>query len=121
MPKDLYWRCTRLFLQACEEFLSRRIIPEEEDRRFGERPLEMGIADFSAGGAGTFPRRFLGALDQTAIGGKLLHPRETVDLMDFVAQHEAEALADARHRWQQIQGMGVMGLGRFDDGEFDVA
>jgi hypothetical protein len=41
--------------------------------------------------------------------------------MDFVEQHEAEDLADPRDRLQQIQGVGVMVLGRFDDGKFDVA
>jgi hypothetical protein len=79
------------------------------------------MADFRAGGAETFPRRFLGALDQTAIGGTILPPRATVDLMDVVEPHAAEALADARHRVQQLQGLGVMGLGRFADGAFDVA
>ena len=79
------------------------------------------MTDFAARGAGTFSRRFLGARDETAIGGKRLHPRETVDLMDVVEQHEAEDLANAGHRLQQIPGMCVMVLGRFHDGAFDVA
>ena len=81
----------------------------------------MGIADFGAGGAGAFPGRFFGALDEAAIGGEILHPREAVDLMDVVEQHETKDLADAGHRLQQIQRVGVMVLGGFDDGEFDVA
>ena len=48
------------------------------------------MADFRAGGAETFPRRFLGALDQTAIGGTILPPRATVDLMDVVEPHAAD-------------------------------
>jgi len=78
------------------------------------------MADCGARGARAFPGRFLGAFDETAIGGAILPPRETVDLMDVVEQHEAEDLAEAGHRWQQIQGMGVMVRGSFDDGEFDV-
>ena len=79
------------------------------------------MTDFAARGAGTFSRRFLGALDETARGGKRLPPRETVDLRDCGEQHAAEDLATAGHRVQPRQSMGVMVLGRFDDGEFDVA
>jgi hypothetical protein len=79
------------------------------------------MADFGAGGARAFPSRFLGALDQAARGGEILHPREAVDLMDFVEPHEAEDLANAGHRLQQIQGIGGMVPRGFDDGEFDVA
>ena len=75
----------------------------------------MGIADFTAGGAGAFPRRFFGTLDQTAIGSEILHAWEAVDIMYFVEQHEAEDLPDAGHRLEQIQGLGVMVLGRFDN------
>ena len=62
----------------------------------------MRIADFGAGGSRAFPRRFLGALDQAAIGGEILHPREAVDLMDFVEQHEAEDLCDLSDRCAAI-------------------
>jgi len=79
------------------------------------------MAELSAGGAATFPRRCLGALAQTAIGGNILPPRETGELLDVVAPHEAEELADARHRVPQIPGRGVMGLGRLDAGACDVA
>jgi hypothetical protein len=41
--------------------------------------------------------------------------------VDFVEQHEAENLADAGHGLEQIQGMGIMVPGGFDDGEFYVA
>jgi hypothetical protein len=65
--------------------------------------------------------RFLGALDQTTIGGKLLDPREAVDVVDFVEQYETENLADAWYGLQQIQGVGVMLFGGFEDGQFHVA
>ena len=41
--------------------------------------------------------------------------------MDFLEQHEAEHGADTGHGLQHIQGVGVMVLGGFDDGEFHVA
>jgi hypothetical protein len=40
--------------------------------------------------------------------------------MDFIEQPKAENLADARDGLQQIQGVGVMVLGRVDDGAFDI-
>ena len=40
--------------------------------------------------------------------------------MNLVEQHEAEDLADTRDRLQQIQRVGVMMLGGFDDGQFQV-
>jgi hypothetical protein len=79
------------------------------------------MADFGACGSSAFPSRCLGARDQAAIGGEILPPREAVDLRAFVQQHEAQDRADAGHGLQQIQGMGVLVFGRFEDGEFDIA
>src|SRR3989442_6881076 len=45
-------------------------------------------------------------------------PRSTLSLHD--ALPISEDLADAGHRLQQIQGLGVMVLGGFYDSEFDV-
>ena len=36
------------FLSASQILLARRIIAEEQDRRFGKSPLEVGIADLFA-------------------------------------------------------------------------
>ena len=96
------------------------IIPQEEHSGFGERPLEMRIADFAARGARAFAGGFPGTLDQTTGGRKILYPREACDVVNFIEEHEAEDLADAGDRLQQIQGLGVMVLGGFDDSEFDV-
>jgi hypothetical protein len=81
----------------------------------------MSIADFGAGRAVSFAGGFPGTFDQAAIGDKILHPGEPVNIVDFIEQHEAENLADARHGVEQIQGVGIMVLSGFDDGEFDVA
>src|SRR5467141_4486789 len=81
----------------------------------------MGVADFVARGTGAFASRFSCTLDETTVGGKILPPWEALDIMHFVEQHEAEDLADTWDRLQQIQRVGVMVLGGFDDAEFDVA
>jgi hypothetical protein len=41
--------------------------------------------------------------------------------MDFIAHHEAEDLADAGHRLQPIQGVGVLVFGGVAEGAFDIA
>jgi hypothetical protein len=81
----------------------------------------MGMADFGAGASRACAVRFLGALDQTTVGGNLLDPRAAVEVVAFVEQHETEPLADAWDGLQQIQGVGVMMFGSFDDGQFHVA
>jgi len=58
--------------KAVEIFLPRFIALEEEWRRFTEGPLEMGIADFLAACAALFAVGLLGALDEPAIGDKIL-------------------------------------------------
>jgi hypothetical protein len=54
------------------------IVVEEQHRRFREGPLEIGIADLRARGAIALACRFLGTLDQTAVGDEILHPEETM-------------------------------------------
>ena len=80
----------------------------------------MGVANFGAGGARAFSSGFPGTLDEATVRGKILHPWEARDIMNFVEQHETENLADPRDCLQQIQGVGVMVLGGFDDAEFDI-
>ena len=50
-----------------------------------------------------------------------MDPRPAVDVVAFVPQHATEDLADAGPRTQQIQGVGVMVLGRFEEKEFPGA
>lgn len=108
------------FLQAGEPCLCGGISPQEEHGGFGTGPREMGMADCAAGGARAFASRFSGTLDETTVGGKILHTRESLDIMNLVAQHEAEHRADTRDRLQQRQRVGVMMLGGGDDGQVQV-
>ncbi len=109
------------FLQAGQLGLADRIMPEQEHRRFRKRPREIGLADLCAGGAVAFPRRFLGAFDQTAIGHEVLDPGEAAHSMDFVEQHHTQNLADAGDGWQPLHGVRVVRLGRLHDGQLHVA
>ena len=107
-------------LEAGQILLARRIVAEEQDRRFGESPLEIGVADLGAGGPIAFPGRFFGTCDQAAIGDEILHPWEAGDGMNFLQEPATENLADARNGLEQIQGIGVMLLGRRDNGQLQI-
>ena len=70
------------------------VVPERGHRGFRERPLEMGVADLLAAGAVPFAIRFLGTLDQAAVGDELLEPGGAGALLDFVQQRPGQDFAD---------------------------
>jgi len=89
-------------------------------------PAEGQLPRFAAAGRDPFQVLVscllsLRTRDETTGGGNILPPREARDIVHGVAAYEAEDLPDAGDRWPQREGMGVMVLGRFDDGEFDIA
>jgi len=91
------------------------MLPEEEDCRFREGPLERGMADFRARGPVAFACGCFGTLHQAAVGDTILDAGEPSDVMALIHQHEAQDLADPRHRLEQGYGLGIGLLGRFDD------
>ena len=93
---------TLFFRQSGQKFLTGGMIPQEEDGGFGERPLEMGIADCGPRRSGAFSGRFLGTRHETTRRSELLHPREALDVRDVVEPHEAENLAHAGDCAQQL-------------------
>src|SRR5262245_27587269 len=99
---------TVFLLEAGQALLSGGMISQAEDGRFSKGPREMGLAHWGAGAACAFAVRGLGARDQTTVGGKLLDPREAVDVVDFIAQYETAKLADAWDGLPQLQGVGSM-------------
>jgi hypothetical protein len=106
-----------LFLQAGHKPLAVGLVTQEQCGSFRKGPLEMGIADLLASGAHAFAGGCFRALDQATIRGDGLPPRAAADAMDFVGQHAAEDLANARHGLQQVQGVGIVLLGGFQDRE----
>src|SRR5262249_37742161 len=98
-------------LQTSQVFWSCGIMAQEQHCSLGKSPFQAGSTDLLARGASAFPSGFLGTLHQATIRDKILHAWEAVNVMDFIEQHEAENLADTRHRLQQIQGIGVMVFG----------
>src|SRR5499427_4376604 len=94
------------FLAVSQGLLASRIGPEKQPGRFREGPREMGVPDLRARGARPLPRRLLRALDQTALREAIWDPREAGAIMDVVAQHQAQDLANAGDRTQQGQRLG---------------
>src|SRR5258708_6390598 len=110
-----------LFFPSGPHWLTSRVIPSAEEGGLGAAPRERGVADVAPRCPGAFARRFPGPRDETTGGGTILHPREARAIVHFVEEYEAEDLADAGDRLPQIEGLGVMVLGRCDEGAFDSA
>jgi hypothetical protein len=106
-----------LLLQTSQVFLACGMIAQDQHRRLGNSPFEVGITELLARGASAFASGFLGTLHQATIRDKILHAWEAIHVMDFLEQHAAAALADTRHRLPQIQGLGVMVFGGLEDGQ----
>jgi hypothetical protein len=88
-----------------------RISAEEKDCGFGEGPFQMGIADLLSGGAHDLSCRFLRALYESAVGGKVLYPGKTVDIMDLIEDDQAQ---DSSNPWNGSDaeiGIGIIDLG----------
>jgi hypothetical protein len=66
------------------------------------------IADFVTRRPIAFSCRFMGALHHTTVGRKILHPREPVNIMDFIEPHQASDRANAWHRPQPFERLWVM-------------
>src|SRR5215813_12448762 len=60
------------------------------------------------------------AFNQACVGSELLYAWKAIDLVDFIEQHEAENLANTGNRLQQVEGMGIVVFGGFEDREFQV-
>ena len=106
---------TVLLLESGEILVACRIIPQEEDSGFREGPRELGMANFCARSPVAFARRFFGTLAQAAVGGNSLDAGDTRDSMHLRQQHEAQDVANAGHRLEQGDRLGIVLLSRFDD------
>ena len=81
----------------------------------------MRVANLRPRGPVTLARRSFGALDQTAVGDKILYPWEALDIVNLIEEHQAQDLADPWDGAQQGERVGVVRLGRFEDRQLDVA
>lgn len=111
----------RFFLSAGEILLARRSGASKEPGRCREGPCERGVANLAPRGAVAFPRRFLGTVDETARGYASVAAGEALEVMACIQQHQAQALADPRDRAPQVAGVGVVRLGRCEEGQLHVA
>ena len=79
-----------LFLQPSEVFLACRIVPQKQDGGFRKGPFQARVTNLASRGAVAFTGGFFCTFDQAAIGDKILHPPETLDVMNLVEQDEAQ-------------------------------
>ena len=81
---------------------------QEEDNGFGEGPLEVDIADLSAGASLFLSGRFLGGFNEPAVGGEVLYFGKAPDVMDFVEDGKAEDAPYSRNGSYSEVGVAVM-------------
>ena len=60
-----------------KQFLAAGIVSEEENRSLGECPFQVNVPDLFAAEAEFFAGRFFGAFHESAVGSKVLNPRES--------------------------------------------
>src|SRR5262249_61267417 len=71
------------FLESSEVLLTCRMVPQKQDGSCGKGPLQVRVTDLGPRGSVPFACGFLRTFDQTAIGDKILYPREALDIMNF--------------------------------------
>jgi len=103
------------------EILFRWLIAlEEKDRCLGEGPLQVSVTDLFATGTVFFAVGFFDALDQTAVGDKILDRGETLDGIDFVEEDQAEDSSDTGNGLKQDIGSEVVFFGTGNDITFEL-
>ena len=85
---------------------------QEEDNGFGEGPLEVYVADLSAGASLFLPGRFFGGFYESAVGGEVLDFGKAFDVVDFVEDGKAEDTSYSRNGSYPEVGVAVMLLGK---------
>jgi hypothetical protein len=104
-----------------EILFSRLVALEEEDRCLGEGPLEVSVTDLFAAGAVFFAVGFFDALDQTAVGDKILDRGETCDGFDLVEEDQAEDSSDTGDGLKQGIGSQIVFFGTGNDIAFELS
>ena len=66
------------------------------------------VADLFTRASETFASGLSGGFDQPAVGYEILHPWETVDIVDLIEYYQPEYSADAWNRSQTEIGISIM-------------
>jgi len=112
MSKDGEGFCLAVFpFEFCLVFHSIRVSPEEQYGSLGEGPFQMSITDLLARGAYNFACRFLCTFYEPAVGYEVLDSGETMNIVDFIEDNEAEDSADAGNRPEAEVDVSFMHLG----------
>ena len=92
-----------------------------QSRRFRKGPLEVSVPHLVPRRAPACAPGVFRTLDESTIRRELLHPWEAIARVHCVEPDATEDLAHTRHRLQEVKGMGLGWLRRFEDQEFEGA
>ena len=102
------------FLQSSALLLACRMVPQQQDGGFRKGPLQVRVTALASRGAVAVTGGCLCTCAQAARGDKILHPRETLDVLHLVEQDEAQDVPDPGHGLEHGQSLGIVLLGRCD-------
>jgi hypothetical protein len=103
-----------------EILFGRFIALEKKHCCLGESPLEVSVTDLFATGSVLFAVGFFDALNQTAVGDKILDRGEAFDGFDLIEEDQTEDSADPWDGLKQGIGSQVMFLGTGNDIAFEL-
>ena len=91
-----------------------RTAAQHQRCRLAERPLQMSIANLPPWRAFLLAGTLVFATYQSGIAQKVAVLGEALDVLNLVEQDQAQHLADARQRLQQVIRLGIVDLGVLD-------
>jgi hypothetical protein len=89
-------RLAALLPPARQPVLARLALAQEQGRRLGEGPLEVGVADLVPAGALLLAGRLVGAAHQPGVGQELVGGREAADVVYLVEQDQGQESVRSR-------------------------
>ena len=97
------------------------VVAKKQGGRFGEGPLEMGVADLGASDPQLFAGGAVFTLHESRIRQEILDALEAMDVVDLVEDRLRQDLADARNRPEPVIRLGIVLLGSSLEMEFELS
>ena len=96
--------------QTLREDLTRTVLPQKENRRFREGPLQVYVADLRAAGPKIATAGALGAFDQPCVQCEVLYAGEAAYVVDLVEQSQSDDRPDPGNGPQTMKSLRIMHL-----------
>jgi len=92
-----------LSFQALAPFFDFIAFPQHQHGRLAESPAKMGILDLSVAGSSSLAAGLIRTFHETHVGGEVLYPRETIDVVNFIEDGHGQDLSHAVYGPQPVE------------------